>query len=328
MKFLVVGAGSIGRRHAQNLMTLDAGDVSVCDPDGDAVAAATSTLGLKGYAALDEALAAGPDAVLVCTPTDLHLDVARAAVEATAHVFIEKPVALSLDGVAALGEQAGARERTVRVACNMRFHPGVTALRAAIESGAAGRVRMIRAWFAHYLPSWRPYRDYRRTYSARRAEGGGILLEGVHEIDYVRWLGGEIEAIDAWAARLSALEIDAEDAASLRLRLAGGAAGLIDLDALSVVKRRGAEIVGDEAVLRWTSDGKAPEVVSVVRETARAREVLLQIENYDGNLMYLEQLRAFLAAMRGEPSPLAGVQDGARALEIALQARAIAESRA
>ena len=159
MKCLVVGAGSIGRRHAQNLLTLDAGDVSVCDPDADAVAAATSTLGVKGYAALDEALAAGPDAVLVCTPTHRHLDVARAALEADAHLFIEKPVALSLEGVAALVELAAARARTVRVGCNMRFHPGVTALRSAIEAGAAGRVRMIRAWFSHYLPNWRPSRD-------------------------------------------------------------------------------------------------------------------------------------------------------------------------
>jgi predicted dehydrogenase len=328
MKFLVVGAGSIGRRHAQNLMTLDAGDVAVCDTDADAVAAATSTLGVKGYGALAEALAAGPDAVIVSTPTHRHLEVACAALEANAHVLVEKPVALSSDSVLALAELAAARERTARVACNMRFHPGVSALRAALESGAAGRVRVIRAWFSHYLPNWRPYRDYRQTYSARRAEGGGILLEGVHEIDYVRWLGGEIEAIDAWAARLSALEIDAEDTASLRLRLAGGVAGLVDLDALGVVKRRGAEIVGDEAVLRWTSDGKAPEIVTVTRETARVREVLLEIDSYDGNLMYLEQLRAFLAVTRGEAAPLATVQDATRALEVALQARAIAESRA
>src|SRR5207249_1712700 len=117
------GVGSIGRRHAGNLLRLDAGDVAVCDSDAAAVAAATASLGVKGYAVLADALAAGPEAVLVCTPTHRHLDVALAAVEAGAHVFIEKPVTLTLDGVPALEAAARARGRVVRVACNMRFHP-------------------------------------------------------------------------------------------------------------------------------------------------------------------------------------------------------------
>jgi predicted dehydrogenase len=325
MRLLVAGAGSIGRRHTENLLRLDAGDVAVFDPDARVVGAVTTALGVKGYATLADALDAGPEAVLVCTPTHRHLEVARAALEAGAHVFIEKPVALSLEGVAELGTTARERGRVVAVGCNMRFHPGVAALRTALAAGVVGRAVCVRARFSHFLPSWRPGKDYRETYSARRAEGGGILLEGVHEIDYVRWLGGEVATIGAWAARLSTLEIDAEDCATVQLRLAGGAAGLIHLDALSPVKRRGCEIIGETGVLRWTSEGKAPEVVTVTRETVETRETILRLDAYDGNAMYLEELRCFLAATRGAATPLAGLDDGRRVLEIALRARAIAE---
>jgi predicted dehydrogenase len=326
MRILVAGVGSIGRRHAENLVRLEAGDIAVFDPDPAAVGAVTAALGVKGHVTLAEALDAAPEAVLVCTPTHRHLDVARAAVEAGAHVFIEKPVALSPDGVAELAAVAHERGRVAAVGCNMRFHPGVTTLRQELEAGVVGRAVCLRARFSHYLPNWRPGKDYRDTYSARRAEGGGILLEGVHEIDYVRWLGGEVDAIDAWAARLSSLEIDAEDCATLQLRLSSGAAGLIHLDALSPVKRRGCEVIGERGVLRWTSDGKAPEVVTVTRDTAAGRETVLRIDAYDGNAMYVEELRWFLAAVRGEATPLARLDDGLRVLEIALRARAIAEA--
>jgi predicted dehydrogenase len=327
VRVLVVGVGSIGRRHATNLVRLGAGAVAVCDRDGTAVAAVTATLGVKGHTDLRDALAEDPHAVLVCTPTDQHVDVAHAALDAGAHVFIEKPLGLDLSGVVALGAAARARDRLVKVACNMRFHPGVATLRAALAEGMIGRPLLFRASFSHYLPNWRPDRDYRATYSARRAEGGGMLLEGVHEIDYVRWLGGEITAVTAWAARLGGLDIDAEDCASVQLMLAGGAAGVIELDCLGATKRRGCEIIGSRGVLRWTSEGKAPEVVTVRLETSQERRVLAQMDGYDGNAMYVEELEWFLRAIRGEATPLATLEDGARVLELALRARAIAEAR-
>src|SRR6185369_13479350 len=123
----------------------------------------------------------------------------------------------------------------------------------------------FRARFSHYLPNWRPGTDYRTSYSARRAHGGGIVLEGVHEIDYVRWMAGEVASVSAWAGRLSGLDIDSEDCALITLHCKSGAVAQIHLDYLSPLKLRGCEVVGEDAVLRWASEGKAPERVRVTR---------------------------------------------------------------
>ena len=89
--------------------------------------------------------------------------------------------------------------------------------------GLVGRVLSARADCGFYLPSWRPGRDYRQTYSARARDGGGILLDAIHEFDYLRWLLGEVTEVFCIAGRWSRLEIDVEDLAEVSLRFASGA---------------------------------------------------------------------------------------------------------
>jgi len=329
MKFLVVGVGSIGRRHASNLRALQVGSVSVTDCDRARLDDVARELEVRAVPHLDAGLDAGPDVVVVCTPTRLHVEMARAAVDAGAHVLVEKPVATTLDGVEGLAEAAERRGRRIFVGCNMRFHPGVTTLRRAVAAGAVGRARAYYARFSHWLPNQRPPgQDYRETCSARRAEGGGVILDGVHEFDYLRWLGGEVAGVEAWAARVTDLDIDVEDTAMVVLEFMDGGIGRVLLDFVSPVKLRGCEVLGETAIVRWSSVGKVPERVSVVRDVpGRASEVLFQADAYDGNDMYVEELQHFVDAIGGATPPLADLGDGARALELALRARAVAESR-
>lgn len=322
MKVVVAGLGSIGRRHARNLVDLGVDTVLGCEPDAGARETARRDLGIEVVPALAQALDRAPDAVLVCTPTHEHLGVATAALEAGAHLFIEKPIAATLDGVAALVAGARAHRRVVLVGCNMRFHPGVAHLHETLERGRIGRTLYVRARFGHYLPNWRPGTDYRRSYSARRSEGGGILMESVHELDYVQWLGGEVAAVVAHTARLGELEIDSEDFAAVTLSLKSGAIAEILVDYLSPLKLRGCEVVGTAGVVRWTSEGKAPERVRVVWGGIDGGEdVLYASDAYDGNLMYVEEMRHFLACLAGEAVPCLDAEQAARVLDLALMAR-------
>lgn len=328
MKCLVVGAGSIGRRHVRNLQALDLGPLSVCETDVMARESVSREFGIKGYGRLADALAAGPDAVFVCTPTHEHLPVAGAALGAGAHVFIEKPLAASLAGIAELIAEARARCRTVLVGCNMRFHPGVAMLKAALDQHVVRRPLYFRARFSHYLPNWRPGSDYRLCYSARRDQGGGIMLEGVHEVDYLRWLGGEVERVAGSVAHLSDLDIDGEDYALVMLQFESGAVGQIHLDYLSPVKLRGCEIVGEDGRLCWTSEGKNPEVVRVHRNTGPggSQEDLYRCDAYDSNLMYVEEMKHFVACLSGSVKPALDLMGAERVLALALEARAAADA--
>src|SRR6185436_8623930 len=101
MRALVVGLGSIGRRHARNWSALGLGEVMVCRQTTRPLPEPLGVNVLE-FSALEDALSAGPDVVLVTNPTSMHLETACRAIEAGAHVLVEKPLSHTLDGVDAL----------------------------------------------------------------------------------------------------------------------------------------------------------------------------------------------------------------------------------
>lgn len=242
----MLGQGSIGRRHARLLVELGC-DVIVHDP----AASEAVVAGVRWAAGEDEALA-GAGAAIVASPTSEHLAQTRRAIAAGCHVLVEKPLAVSADGVDALLEAADAAGVAVAVAMNLRFHPGPVGVRAAVLAGEIGEVLVGHITCGTYLPDWRPQVDYRQSYSARSELGGGVLLDVVHEVDYAGWIMGDVVEVSAWLGRVSALEIDVEDVALLQLRHAGGAVSTIALDYLDRSYRRGCRIVGSEASVEWS----------------------------------------------------------------------------
>ena len=197
---LVVGAGSIGRRHARVLteMGLDVAVVSRRD-----VAAR------RRFAGLAEALAQHrPDYVVIANETARHRETLAALddLDYVGTVLVEKP----------LFEASEPAYRSpnprVFVAYNLRFHP---LLQRLLELVAAAEVVSVEVHVGQHLPSWRPGRDYRTTYSARADLGGGVLRDLSHELDYVVWLFGGWRRLSALGTRSGALEIDSDDMCSL-----------------------------------------------------------------------------------------------------------------
>ena len=132
---------------------------------------------------------------------------------------------------------------------NLRFHRGILGLRDLLPE--LGAVRFVRSSFGYDLRLWRPGTDYRESYSARAALGGGILLDAIHELDYLLWLLGPVASVSAELDRVSDLEIDVEDTALLSLRFESGVLGAVDLNFVEPAYRRQCVIVGSEAVASW-----------------------------------------------------------------------------
>jgi len=319
MKVLVIGCGSIGRRHAANAAAL--ASAAVVDSDALSARAVAAQTGALAFERLEDAFAWGPDAVVVATPHRSHLELAGRALAAGAHVLVEKPLSHAMDGVDAFLDAAAKSGRRAYVVCNMRFHPGPATLKQSLH--LVGRPLFARAHVGNYLPVMRPGRDYRELYAARRAEGGGTVLDAVHEIDYLSWLFGEIEAVACHAERLSDLDIDVEDHALLALRHRSGVRASAELDYLRQRKSRGCEIIGSEGVLAWHSDGKAPERcrVRLGRPAAADWEELLNVEAVDADAPYRALMGAFLQEIDHPGStPLLPAREAAAVLGVALAA--------
>jgi predicted dehydrogenase len=191
----------------------------------------------------------GFDGVVIASPSALHAEHARAALDTDATaVLVEKPLATSLADAEHLAREDGGR---ITVGYNLRLHPPVQRLRELITAGELGAVRQAELWFGSWLPSWRPGRDYRTTYSAQAALGGGILWDASHELDLLVWLLGGGWVVDhATLTQSGRLEIDVEDEVDARLSQADGATARVHLDYLSSTYQRGVEIIGTRGTAR------------------------------------------------------------------------------
>jgi predicted dehydrogenase len=312
--FLVIGCGSIGQRHIRNLRALGVADIGAYDSNAERLDRVTHEYGVSPCSSIEAGLASQPDAVLVCTPPHLHTLVAQQAIDAGAHVLVEKPIAHTLDGLDDLLRTADDRRRILYVAYNLRFHVGLLKLKALLDSGAIGRPLVIRAEVGQYLPEWRPTQDYRAGYNVRSAMGGGIILDASHELDYVRWLCGEVEGVYCAAGHLSDLEMDTEDTAAITLRFSNSTIGQVHLDCIQRGYARNCKIIGSEGSLFW-------EFKEGVRHLLPDKTWHTFPMTPDPNEMYLAEMRHFMSCVRGEEEPLVDGATGKRVLEIALAAK-------
>jgi predicted dehydrogenase len=315
--FLLIGCGSIGKRHLRNLQQLGVKNWIAYDPREDRREEVRQRFATGVAASLDEAFARGAKVALVCSPTKYHLEHALAAARAGCHLFIEKPVAESSAGLDQLLEEITARNLLTLVGCNFRFHPGLRQVKELLTQNCIGRVISARAQFGQYLPDWHPWEDYRKGYSARRDLGGGVVLDRIHELDYIRWLMGEVRQVTALVGTLSRLEIDTEDCAEVLLRFTSGAFGSVHLDYVRRTYDCSLEITGDEGTILWNF--QECEV-----RWFTARENCWQSRGwnrYDPNSMYVEQMNHFLRMLAGQEKSVQSAQEGARVLALALAAK-------
>jgi predicted dehydrogenase len=306
----------------RNLKRLGVTDITAFDVREDRRREVEEQFGVQVFAELSSALE-GASAALVCTPTRLHLDHALMAARANCHLFIEKPITDGLEGLDRLLEEIKQRKLVTLVGCNFRFHPGLRHVKYLLDEKAIGTVISARAQFGQYLPDWHPWEDYRQGYSARHSMGGGVVLDRIHEFDFMYWLLGEIVGIYAVLGHLTCLEIDTEDVAEIVLRFASGAFGSIHLDYVRRTYECSLEIVGDEGTIQWRFQDHSVRWYLA----GEARWHSLQWSRYDANEMYLAEMLHFLACLGGEEQPLVDGPIGKRVLEIALAAKKSAASR-
>lgn len=298
MKILIVGLGSIGSRHAANVTRIPGLKAAVFDPAPGRAEYVGTRMDLEYFSNWQSALDWEPEAAVVAVPTSQHIPIARELVEIGANILVEKPISNRIDGVDAFLCTAEKRGLKVYVVCNMRFHPAIKALKKAISE--IGKPFFARAHYGYYLPNMRPGADYRDLYCSRRETGGGVILDAIHEVDYLSWIFGPVEAVFCEAAKLSDLNIDVEDYAHLIMRHATGIRSEIHLDYLTRIKRRGLEVVGSEGSVIWLSEGKIPENCNVKQYTVEGGlRIILDEATLDASRMYLELMENFIAAING-----------------------------
>ncbi len=320
MRVLVSGCGSIGQRHARNLHSVGITELAVCDPDTDRTGPIAEELAIDSYDCFSKALTDfKPEAVFVCTPPVHHVSQSKRAIESGTHLFIEKPLSHSLAGLDELIEKAASSHRIVQVGYNLRFHPGIRELKRIVETDAIGTILWGRLEVGQYLPEWRPWQDYRQSYTARSELGGGIILDASHELDYACWFFGEPIEIKCMAGRVSNLETDVEDCASILLRFDSGAQIDIHMDFIQRCYSRSCKLVGSKGTAIW--DYGTNEIKTWTTRTQTWETTKHPCEPND---MYIAEILHFMECVRAGTAPLSDLEQGRKVLKTALIAKTAA----
>ncbi|MBI4589773.1 MAG: Gfo/Idh/MocA family oxidoreductase [Candidatus Rokubacteria bacterium] len=318
---LLLGAGSIGKRHLRNLLELGFSpeQISVVEPREDRRRGVVG-LGVplaNVFSDRDAALGhRSYDGAIVATPTALHYEDALAVAKAHVHLMIEKPLGVDLDGYDQLKTEVDRRGLFAFVAYCYRFHAGAQKMCSLLCDGLIGEPYYARGEMCSYLPAWHPYEDYREFYMAKTALGGGTLLDQSHLFDLTRMFLGEIRGLCGISARHSHLEIETDDFGELVLEMKSGIHVSLHMDLFSQPRREYYHVMGESGTLQW--DIYSNSVTYLVQDGVR--EVFDC--GKDKNAMYVEELRYFLRGIEADgPIEGLGLLDGKAAMDVVVAVR-------
>jgi predicted dehydrogenase len=240
LSVLIVGCGSIGKRHARVLAGLGVKDLRACDPSADQrVSLLAQVPTVKLFKSYEDGLRGAPGTVLICTPPWLHIPQARQAIQASCHVLSEKPLSDSTEGIDDLIALAEQRGKKVMVGLCFRYHTGLVKAKSYLDAGKIGRLVSVRALVGEHLPLARP--DYRTLFSSQ--VGGAFDL--IHEIDLMIWYAGQpVSAVHAFSGAYSDIGITAPDVAEILVQFQDRCLASVHLDFFQYPRRRQTELMG------------------------------------------------------------------------------------
>lgn len=317
----ILGGGNISGTHAQAASEIEGVTVAaVAGPNAEKVARLGERFGAAVYAETEALLRHRPlDVVLIGSPSGLHAEQGMAAARQGLHVLVEKPIDVVTERAAALVTECDRARVKLGVFFQDRFSPDFTALKRAIDEGALGRPLLASA----RVKWWRSTEYYAesRWRGNLALDGGGALMnQGIHTVDLLLWLLGDVRRV--WARAATALHrIESEDTLVATLEFANGALATYEATTaaypgyprqVEISGSEGTVILAQDRILRADLRRPRPELVG--REAAANPSASSPaISDVRGHKAALED---FLRAIREGGEPRCNGREGLRSLAL------------
>lgn len=252
MKIIILGSGSIGQRHLSNALELMPNiDVTVVSRNKSKADFHENVKVVHTIAACFENKVQF-DAAIVATPTSLHVENCIELIQyGIKKIYVEKPVAHNLDAIDELVALTIAEQVQVFVGYDLRFDLGLNKVKALLAEKVIGNTISVQAEVGQYLPDWRKGTNHKEGMSAKISLGGGVMLDLIHEFDYLSWLLGPYQTIFGLNKKSEALDIETEAISVNIFETTSGILGTLSLDYLQKDLNRNAKFIGDFGTIIW-----------------------------------------------------------------------------
>ena len=320
-RVLIIGSGGIGRRHLRGYAATGRASLAIVEPHPERRAEAEAMFALAGsYADLSKADLSSFDLAVICAPAHLHVPLMRQCAEAGLAFMVEKPLAVTMDGVDAALEAVNRAGILARVGYIRRIAPEVLALRQQIQDGKIGNLRLAYVNSSQEFPKYRP--DFQRTYYARSEMGGGAILDAAsHTFDMLIWLMGQPVAVSAMYDRLVLEGTETEDTCLVNICFESGAMANVTINQFQKPNINQASFIGtagnlslEHSVLSFADDDSGQW-----KDRHDFMDGLVPTEAHQAR--FTIQANAMLDAIEGKPCHLATLDEARQNLKIALAAK-------
>ena len=313
MNALVVGNGSIGKRHIQNLLSISNYNIVISTKQRK-----PTSLNKKRcifVKSLNEGLQHNPSIGFVTNVSSEHIKTSLLLAKAGCHIFIEKPLSNSLKETEKLLNMVKKEKLVTLMGCNLRFHSCIKKIKSLIEQKTIGEIISVKSECGTYLPEWHPNENYSMSYAARDDLGGGVVLTCIHEIDYLYWFFGEIKEVFSITGKFSDLKIKSSDLSAIILKFKNNIIGEIHLDYFQRPEFRSCKIIGTKGTIYWDSTNNEVKLFDIKKKKWITK---LKVKNYDKNKQYVDELSHFLNCVKMKKKSINDLTQGIKTLKIAL----------
>ena len=315
-RVLIVGYGSIGKRHARLVRDLF--------PYAKITILRHKVSKKIKYQYVDycvtnliDAIKFKPQIAVIANPASLHMNIAYPLAKLGVHLLVEKPISNSTKDVLKLVSICKSKKSILMVGYNLRFLESLKKFREVLKKNIIGKILSIRSEVGSYLPSWRPDLDYKKSVSAIKELGGGVLLELSHDIDYLVWLFGNVKWVSSTIQRKSDLKIDTEDTAHITLCLSGvnknsDIIANLNMDFYRHDATRFCKVIGKLGTLHWNAiDG----TIKLFKKDAKQWKTIYKNEVHRDST-YISEWKHFINCIKNNKKPIVDGKDGLEVIKI------------
>ncbi len=309
MKVLLVGCGSIGKRHLSNLIKLPEIDqILVYSKINTCLDHLKDKRKVLLVESIDDIQV---DLAVIANETCKHAATALILAKKGVHLFIEKPLSHILSGKLKTLEETIIRKKVkVSIGYNMRFLGAIKLIKKIVAEGTLGKIYFVKIEVGQYMPDWRVGRDYRDSYSAFKSLGGGVALDLSHEVDYMRYLFGDPVSCKVVKKKVSDLKIDSEDIFE-GIYVYDRFLCNVHMDYLQKDIKRIIRIETSKGSL--VCDFIAKKIVIRINDKEK---IIADKKLFDMDKTYIHEIKSFIRAVEKGYEPEISFEDGVRVMEL------------